>query len=390
MRSIPFAKPFITSREVKNVVKALKSGWLTTGKVTSDFEKKFSAFANGKFCLAVNSATAGLHLALEAICIKSGDLVALPTNTFAATAEVVRYLGAVPVLVDIENDSPHISVAALRKVVSEKNIKAVMPVHFGGSSCNMSAILELCKSENIFCVEDAAHAFPAQSDDFQLLGTQGDVGVFSFYATKTITTGEGGMIVTSNEELYKRMKLMRLHGINRDVWDRYTNTKASWEYDIVAPGFKYNLTDIASSIGIAQLEIACKMADMRKKIAQKYLDSFATLEAQGLIAMPKNYENHSWHLFSIMVADQGSFEENHNLRNRFISKLNERGIGTSVHFKPLHLMSYYKEIGAYKATDFPNALARYSRTISLPIYPSLTKNELQYIIRQVKDIAING
>ncbi len=386
MKPIPFAKPLISKREINLVKKALKSGWLTTGKVTSEFEEKFKQTVKSDFALGVNSATAGLHLALESMKIGPGDKVITSPYTFTATAEVIRYLGAEPLFVDILSNSPLIDPNEIQKISNDPKIKAVIPVHIAGECCDLEAINQICAKHNWFCLEDAAHTFPAQNNG-KYIGTQSDVGVYSFYATKTITTAEGGMIVTNNEELANRMKSMRLHGINRDVWDRYSNNNANWEYDIIAPGYKYNLTDIASSIGIAQLNSATKMMQMRKKIAAKYNESFQNLLT---LQLPYFSQSSSWHLYMIQVRDQGSYQANFQYRNKWIKALANKGIGTSVHYKPLHLMTYYKERYNFKPEDFPNALDRYSKTFSIPIYQGMKNSEIQYIIKTVKALDKNG
>ena len=337
---------------------------------------------------AVNSATSGLHLGLLAFGITANDSVITTPYTFAATAEVISYIGAKIIFVDIEKDSPLIDPTLVASAIT-KNTKAVIPVHYGGESANMEELLKICRTHNIFCLEDGAHAFPAK-DKNSYVGTKGHIGVYSFYATKTITTGEGGMVVTNSDEFYNTMKTLRLHGINRDVWDRYTNTKSNWEYDIVAAGYKYNLTDIASSIGLAQLSIANKLQEKRKAIATLYINELKELEERGLVCLPRFSECHSWHLFPIQVPNQGSFKENQILRDCWMKTLTNKSIGLSVHYKPLHLMSYYKNLNGYSEADFPNASLRYSRSFSLPIYPSLTKAQCKYILKALKGVIQNG
>lgn len=392
MRHIPFARPYVGKEEARQVSKAVKSGWLTTGKLTCQFEKNFQKYISINqskeiHCLAVNSATAGLHLVLEAAGIKKGDKVITSPYTFTATAEVIRYLGAKPLFVDTIPGTPLIDPEKIEQLaIADSSIKAVIPIHIAGEACNMSAIIKICKKYNLFCLEDAAHALPAKNDGV-MLGTQADAGVFSFYATKTVTTGEGGMIVTASTKLAKRISQMRLHGINRVAWDRYSNSKANWEYDIVGPGFKYNMPDTSAAIGIVQLKKADKMAFMRNKIANNYIQNFADLRN---IATPIAAKDHSWHLFLMRTKDQGSTKKNIEYRNQWVEKLSSLGIGCSVHYKPLHLMSYYKEKYHLKPDDFPSSLEFYSRTFSIPIFAGMKKSDIRYIIKIITKLDKNG
>jgi len=387
MKPIPFARPYTGKKEIKLVSKAIKSGWLTTGKLTSKFEKEFAKKIGKKYALAVNSATAGLHLALEAAGIKAGDKVITTTYTFTATAEVVHYLGAELIFVDTIENSNLIDPQKIEEAIkNNKNVKAVIPVHIAGASSDMTKIKKICKRENIFCLEDAAHAFPAQTEN-GMLGTVGDVGVYSFYATKTITTGEGGMIVTDDPQIAKRIKSMRLHGIDRDVWDRFSSTDSSWEYDVIAPGYKYNLTDLASAIGLIQLNKADKMLEMRRALAKRYQEGLKGCKG---IEIPTYSKYHSWHLFIIKIDKEKSLEAPLNEREKWINRLKKAGIGTSVHYKPLHLMKYYKKRYSLLPTDFPNALTEFSRSFSLPLSPGLKKREINYIIKKIWEISKNN
>ena len=386
MREIPFAKPYIGRKEIKLVSKALKSGWLTTGKLTAKFESEFQKVVGTKYALALNSATAGLHLALEAVGIKAGDKVITTPYTFTSTAEVIQYLGATPIFVDTIPESNLIDPNKIKEALNiHPDVKAIIPVHIAGASCDMVKILQICKEHNIRCIEDAAHAFPASVNN-KMLGTFGDVGVYSFYATKTMTTGEGGMVVTDNKDIAKRIKQMRLHGIDRDVWNRFSKTSASWEYDVVAAGYKYNLTDIASAIGIIQLSKSQLMQKLRKNIVKEYIKG---LSDSKILELPKYTEDHSWHLFIIKIKDQGNIEKNVLKRNKFIERLKKAGIGTSVHYKPLHLMSFYKERYDLKPEDYPSSLKQYSQSLSLPLSPGLKKNDVMYIIKTIKGIEKN-
>jgi dTDP-4-amino-4,6-dideoxygalactose transaminase len=399
--NIPFAYPFIGKEEEEAALRVLRSGWLTTGKETLAFEKEFGEFLQKPSgssktsgndplqCLAVNSATSGLHLALEACGVAYNTMVLLPTYTFTSTAEVIRYLGAEVMFVDVAPGTFHMDPKALErtlKQIPQGLAKAVMPVHYGGLPCDMENILAIAQKYKLKVVEDAAHSFPTVvPSSFHVpkgswAGTVGDAGVFSFYATKTMTTGEGGMVVTRNAEMAARMSLMRSHGIDRTVWDRYTNTKASWYYEVIAPGYKYNIPDILSAIGRAQLARANSLLKMREEIAAFYNQAFAddphfTLPPAG----------GAWHLYPIRINPK----ELSITRNEFIEKLQEKGIGVSVHFIPLHTMPYYKK--RYDLIDemFPNAWDAYNREISLPIWPGMTREQIERVATVVKETALS-
>ncbi|MEY9870523.1 dTDP-4-amino-4,6-dideoxygalactose transaminase [Peribacillus sp. B2I2] len=375
---LPFHLPDIGKEEIDEVVDSLKSGWLTTGKKTKLFEDQFAGFlGKGMYSVAVNSATAGMHLALEAIGIKNGDEVITTPYTFTATAEVIRYFGANPVFVDIDPKTFNMDVNQIEKAVTSKT-KAIMPVHFAGLSCEMDEILHIAKRYNLKVIEDAAHALPT-SYNGNLIGTlDSDATVFSFYATKTLTTGEGGMLVTKDKNIAERCKHMRLHGINRDVFDRYTSTKPSWYYEVIAPGFKYNMTDIAASIGIHQLKKVWQFQRIREKMAALYDSELAELP---IILPPKSKnDTHSWHLYMIQLNTLKI------KRDEFIQKLSENGIGSSVHFIPLHLHPYWKNTYQLKASDFPNSLSIYNNVVSLPLYTKMTDRDQQKVIHCIKKI----
>jgi len=304
--------------------------------------------------------------------------------TFASTAEVVRYVGADPLFVDIEEDSCNIDPDELEAAVEkDSTIRAVMPVHIAGDPCRMDRILDLSQRYNLITVEDAAHAFPVHLNSgtrLQFAGTAGSIGVYSFYATKTITTGEGGMVVTDDDGFAKRMKIMRLHGIDRDIWNRYTARGASWEYAVVAPGYKYNLPDLAAAIGRVQLGQAEAFLARRAAIARAYDESF---RSRDYLEVPPSgvarYEHHAWHLYMLRVRPERLTID----RDQFIERLSAEGIGTSVHFIPLHLMPYYRDRYGYRPEDFPRSLSRFSSSISLPIYPGLTDDQVDRIMQAV-------
>ncbi len=378
---LPFALPLLGEEEISEVTDTLRSGWLTTGPKTAQFEKDFSQFVGADHALAVNSATSGLHLALEAIGVGQGDKVITTPYTFTATAEVIRYLGADPILVDIDPKTFNIDPEKIKEIASKyDNIKAIMPVHFAGQSCEMDAIRAIANEHNWKIVEDAAHALPATWQG-EMIGTLSDITVYSFYVTKTIATGEGGMIVSNNEDYIKRMKVMRLHGISRDAFDRYTSDKPSWFYEIIEPGYKYNMTDIAASLGIHQLKKANAFQKRREWMSEQYNEAFADLPLQvPFVAYPN--DTHSWYLYVIQL----DLESLTITRDHFIELMAEAGIGTSVHFIPLHIHPYWRDRYHYKPEDYPVALDVFNRAVSLPIYPKMTDSDLERVINVVRSI----
>lgn len=383
---IPFHRPSLGAEEESAVLEVLRSGWLSTAGKAADFESRFAGFLGVKNALAVNSATSGLHLALEALRIPPGSFVAVPAFTFTATGEVCRYVGAHPLLVDIREDTLNIDPDRLEEAVRERaasgnRVSGIIPVHVAGLCCDMETLGDLSGRYRIPIVEDAAHAFPVKAPA-GWVGCLGTVGVFSFYATKPITTGEGGMIVTEDDDLAERMRIMRLHGIDRTVWDRYRSRGAAWEYDVVAPGYKYNMSDISAAIGIEQLKKAKAFREERERIARMYLRGFKGID---FLRPPTDAENHAWHLFILRIRP----ERLTITRNEFIGRLNEKGIGVSVHFKPLHLMSYYKIEYSLSPRDFPAACKAFETCISLPLYPGLSDEQIDYIVRTVIDIGKN-
>lgn len=380
LKHLPFALPDIGEEEIAEVTNSLRSGWITTGPKTKQFELDFSGFIGDQVqSVAVNSATAGLHLALEAIGISPGDEVITTTHTFTATAEVIRYLGAHPVLVDINPDTLNIDPAKIEAAITSKT-RAIIPVHFAGLACDMNAILNLAQRYKLRVVEDAAHALPTIAGGKMVGSFDSDASVYSFYATKTIATGEGGMIVTRNPDIADRCRTMRLHGINRDVFSRYTSDKPSWYYEVVAPGFKYNLTDIASSIGIHQLRKAWNFQRRRAEMAVRYNVELAELPLT-LPPQPVTGDTHAWHLYVIRLGADISM-----VRDDFIAQMAKRGIGCSVHFIPLHLHPYWRDTYQLKPEDFPNSLAVFQRSVSLPIYTKMTDDDQSRVIAAIKEI----
>ena len=364
---LPFALPEIGDAEIAEVVDTLKSGWVTTGPKAKRFEAAFTEFLGDASLesIAVNSATAGLHLALEALGIGPGDEVITTTHTFTATAEVVRYLGADVVLVDIDPATLNIDPEAIEAAITPRT-KCILPVHYGGLAADMPAILEIARRHGLKVVEDAAHALPTLCAG-ALVGTlQSDITVFSFYANKTMTTGEGGMIVTRHPELAKRMKVMRLHGMSRDAFDRFTATVPSWYYEIVAPGFKYNLTDIAASLGLQQLKRIDAFQARRIELATLLNAGLAGLPLI-LPPMPTAGNTHSWHLYVVRLTEDAQVS-----RDAFIERLFASGIGVSVHYIPLHLQPYWRDRYALKPEQFPHSQHAFERMVTLPLYTRMT------------------
>ena len=372
-RFVPFASPDIGEEEIAEVVDSLRSGWITTGPKTRQFESDFAVRMGNAQSIAVNSATAGLHLALEAIGIGPGDEVITTTHTFTATAEVACYLGADPILVDIELDTYCIDPAAIDRAISPRT-RAVLPVHYGGRSCEMDRICDIAGRHGLRIVEDAAHAFPTTYKG-KLIGTlSSDATVFSFYATKTIATGEGGMIVTADEQIARQARLMRLHGIDRDAFDRYTSTKPSWYYQVIAPGFKYNMTDLAASLGIHQLRKAERFQLRRQEIADRYNEELHELSLV-LPPQPLRGDRHAWHLYVVRLSDDAPLH-----RDELIRRMAESGIGCSVHYIPLHRHPYWRDRYSLRPEHFPNSELLYQRGVSLPIYSRMTDDDQTRVI----------
>lgn len=370
-KNIPFHKAYFDTEEIKEVSDSLVSGWWTMGPKTKEFEKQFSEYLGAKYCVSSNSWTSSAHLVLEAMGISEGDEVIVPSVTFTATAEIVCYFKAKPVIVDIERETGNIQVNAIEKAIS-KRTKAIIPVHYGGQPCDMDEIAELASHHNIRILEDAAHSLPSYYKG-KKIGSFGDVVCFSFYATKTLATGEGGMICTSDEEIAKRATIMRLHGMSRDAWNRYT-AQGSWFYEIVAPGFKYNMTDINAALGLAQLKKLDSMNSLRKTIAQKYIQAF---NESNLLTLPlqKSDRETCWHLFPILL----NLEAINIDRSRFINEMKDAGIVCSVHFIPLYRHPYYKTTFGLDAKDFANSEFFYEREVSLPIWPGMSDEDIDFV-----------
>ena len=378
---LPFARPDIGEEEIAAVNEVIRSGWITTGPRAKQFEQEFARYLGDAdlHCIAVNSATAGLHLALEAVGVTAGDEVIAPTLTFTATIEVVRYLGADPVLVDVSPVTLNIDVERIREAITP-HTKAILPVHYGGLACDMEAIHALAKERGLRVIEDAAHSLPSTSAG-RMIGTlESDAAIFSFYANKTMTTGEGGMVVTRNAETAKRMAMMRLHGMSRDAFGRFTATTPSWYYEIVAPGFKYNLTDVAAAMGLEQLKKLPRFQERRLTLARRYFRELRELPLV-LPADAPSGEIHAWHLFVIRLADGAMVG-----RDAVIQALSDRGIGTSVHYVPLHRQPYWRDRYHLRPEMYPHADAAYGRMLSLPLYSRMTDEEQTKVIMALREI----
>lgn len=383
MMSIPFSRPSIGEEEITAVNEVLRSGWLTTGKVAAEFERDFAAFVNAPFALAVSSATAGLHLALEATGTGPGDVVIVPSFTFTATAEVARYLGAEVVFADVSPggflmDPADVARRAESVIGEGRRISAIIVVHLAGEVAPMKEFRAIARRYGAALIEDAAHAFPSATAD-GYAGTLGDAGVFSFYANKTITTGEGGMVVTSDPTVAQRVKTMRLHGIDREAWDRYLNPAGSWQYQIVAAGYKYNMTDIAAALGRIQLGKADSFLAARRGIARRYSNAFTDMAEQGYLALPSHSEGHAWHLYIVRL--QGTPAD----RDAVAKALQEAHIGISVHYIPLHHMRYWSDRYPEQASTLPHTDRLSREILSLPMYPDLTQEQQEFVISRFRE-----
>lgn len=387
---IPFYRPSIDSVETEQVLQTLNSGWLTTGPRTKQFEAGFAEYMKHLYAVAVNSCTAALHLALEAAGVKAGDTVVVPTMTFAATAEVVRYFNANPLLVDCRSEDFNLDVADAERRIKAAlkegaRISAIMPVHYGGQIGDVAGVQMLAKRYHLKIIEDAAHCCPAyfrqtETAPWETVGSTADISCYSFYANKCITTGEGGMACTDREEYAARMRIMSLHGISKDAWKRFT-AEGSWYYEIIAPGFKYNMTDIAAAIGIGQLAKADRMHQKRQERAALYTSLLGDVD-EVLLPVQQPNRIHSWHLYVVRLRLDNLKMD----RAACIELLKNEGIGTSVHWMPLHLHPYYRQKYQYEAGDLPTAADLYPEILSLPLYPDMKLEEVEFVCETLKTL----
>ena len=375
---LPYSSPLISEDEIAEVADTLRSGWLTTGPKVKRFEEEFAQYVGSKHAVAVNSCTGALHLALVAEGIGPGDEVITAPFTFIATVNVILHVGAKPVFVDIRPDTFNIDVGKIEAAITPKT-KAIIPVHYAGQPCEMDEILEIAKRHNLLVIEDAAHAVAAEYKG-KKVGTIGDATCFSFYATKNLVTGEGGMVTTDDEKLAEKIRVLSLHGMSRDAWKRYT-AAGSWYYEVIYPGYKYNMADIQASLGLHQLRKLAHFQRRREKIAEAYNEAFAGLDTIE-IPFVKPDIKHDWHLYVIkLVLEKLKID-----RAQFIEALKQEGIGTSVHFIPVHLHPYYRETFGFKKGDFPVAEEAYERVVSLPLYPKMSDEDVERVIEAVKRV----
>lgn len=373
---LPLAKATIDPEELKAVEEVLKSGWLTTGAKVKEFEENMQQYLQVKKAIGLTSCTAGLHIALAALGIGPGDEVIVPAYTFVATAHVVEWLGAKPVLVDVEKDTFNLDPVAFEKAITPKT-KAVIPVHYAGHACDMGAIMQIARKHNLWVIEDAAHAIGTEYGG-KKIGNHSDAVVFSFYVTKTITTAEGGMIVTNDEEFGRKLKSYAYFGMDKDAFNRYSE-KGSWFYQIVDPGFKYNMNNIQGAMGVEQLKKLEQFIAKRRELAQHYNELLKDIP-DLIIPIEKSYTRHAYHLYPLLL------NTNKVSRDEFITKLKEYNIGTSVHFIPLHLHPFYQQKYNFNKGDFPTAEWLFEREVSLPMYPGMTLQDVEYVVNAIKEI----
>ena len=401
---IPFQRPAIGEAEIQAVVEVLKSGWLTSGPRGQEFEEEFARYVGARHAVAVNSGTAALHLSLLAAGLQPGEAILTSPFTFPATAEVAIYCGAHPLFVDVDPDTLNLDPARaeefLEREAEPQRIRVLVPVHYGGQPCAMEALVPLARRFELVLVEDAAHALPAwrrmpstgegtppvpshlepppASESWRMVGTIGEFTAFSFYATKPLTTGEGGMITCASLEAAKHLRSLRLHGLSGDAWKRY-RADGSWRYDVARTGYKYNLPDVLAAMGLAQLRRADEFAAERRRLAALYLKALADLEDRLILPRPEKRSGHAWHLFPIRLRCAAE-------RDRVLAGLGARGIGASVHFIPVHLHSFYASTYGYRRGDFPVAEAAFDSLISLPLYPGLKDDDIAYVAAALEEL----
>ena len=375
---LPYAIPLIDEKDINEVVDTLKSGWVAKGPRTMEFEKRFADYVGAKHAIAMNSATAALHIALIAAGIKAGDEVITTSMTFAATVNTIVHIGATPVFVDIDPETGCIDGDKIEEKINKKT-KAIVPVHYSGHACDMDKIRNIADKYNLFVSEDAAHAIETYYKG-DLIGKKGDCASFSFYATKNICTGEGGMLTTNRDDIALKARVMSLHGMSKGAWNRYGKGGA-WRYDIEYPGFKYNMFDIQAALAKTQMDKLDFMQGIRKEIVRAYNEAFNKLDGVKT-PMVREYTTHSWHLYILRLElDKLTID-----RDRFIELMGDANIGTSVHFIPVHLMSYYRNNYGCKEGDLPLTEKYFETIVSLPLYPKMTDKDIKDVIDTVTSI----
>lgn len=379
---LPYAIPLIDENDIEEVVDTLKSGWVAKGPRTLAFENRFAEYVGAKHAIAMNSATAALHIALITGGVKAGDQVITTSMTFAATVNTIVQVGAIPIFVDIDPETGCIDVDKIEEKITDKTT-AIVPVHYTGHSCDMDKIRVLANKYNLFVSEDAAHAVETFYKG-ELIGKKGDCACFSFYATKNICTGEGGILTTNRDDIAKKARIISQHGMSRAAWNRY-GKGGSWKYDIEFPGYKYNMFDIQAALAKTQLDKIDSMQNRRKEIVKLYNSAFSKLDGVK-IPVVRDYTTHSWHLYVLRLdLDKLTID-----RDKFIDLMSEAKIGTSVHFIPVHLMSYYRENYGCKEGDLPRTEEYFKKIVSLPLYPKMADADVQDVINTVTMIIENN
>lgn len=374
---VPFYVPFIDQEEINEVVAAIKSNWLSKGPKSVEFEEKFSESVGSPYAVALNSCTAGLHLSQLALGIGPGDEVITTPYTFAATANTILHCGAKPIFIDIDPVTFNMNAQLIEQAITPRT-KAIIPVHFAGYPCDMDSILEVARQHKLVVIEDAAHAVFTKYKD-QFVGSIGDITCFSFYATKNLTTGEGGMVTTKNEEMANRIRIMSQHGMSRNAWNRYAGV-GSWYYEVEEAGFKYNMTDLQAAMGLVQLEKLERMQQLRKNHAGRYTELLSGYQ-EIILPFDSPEHRHAWHLYPIRLDDKGLKIT----RNEMIERLAQAGIGCSVHFIPVPNHPFYQKLG-YEPNDYPETTKAYESVFSLPLYPGLTDVQIEYVVESILSV----
>lgn len=372
---LPLSRPSIGAREIEGVVSCLKSGWITTGPLCKAFEDKFCKLTGASYALSLSSGTAGMHLMLLSLDVKRGDEIITPSMTFVSTLNMITFLGAKPVFVDVHYDTLNINVDLIEGKITERT-KAIVPVHFAGAPADMDKILRIAKKHNLLVIEDAAHGLGAYYKGIHA-GGWGQTAIFSFHPIKNITTGEGGMITHSDDHLEGRLKLLRFHGIERDAWKRY-GKGGNPEYDIKTPGFKYNLTDIQAALGLAQLSRLEEMNSRRTRLADLYRKGLEGVSGLDLPSVPDYPHTHAWHLFVVKVA---SME-----RERFMQELSKHNIGYGIHFPAGHRLSYIQKRYKIKKGELKETERANDKLVSLPLFPDMMEGDVSYVCEAVREI----